>query len=171
MIVWGEPIIDGPGVHILDSASGNTCRTLPNSKNVVGCQFVGDKEVLVYNKVINVLRMFSVTSGNLLSVMDMEESSKCVAVCLCRNLIAVCFKGFTFKQIQVWLPGAKGTGKCERLVYRLSDCITDPGITDLFVLTEAAYMSDQSAGLGAPGAHGVQCKIPEEFWSPPDRFR
>ena len=171
MIVWGEPIIDGPGVHILDSASGNTCRTLPNSKNVVGCQFVGDKEVLVYNKVINVLRMFSVTSGNLLSVMDMEERPKCVAVCLCRNLIAVCFKGFTFKQIQVWLPGTKGTRKCERLVYRLSDCITDPGIIDLFILTEAAYMSDQSAGLGASGAHGVQCKIPEEFWSPPDRFR
>lgn len=117
MIVWGEPIIDGPGVHVLDSASGNTCRTLPNSKSVVGCQFVGDEEVLVYNKVINVLRMFSVTSGNLLCVMDMEERPKCVAACLCRNLIAVCLKGFTFKQIQVWLPGTKGRRKSKRLVY------------------------------------------------------
>ena len=115
--------------------------------------------------------MFSVTSGNLLSVMDMEERPKCVAVCLCRNLIAVCFKGFTFKQIQVWPPGMKGRRKSERLVYRLSDCTTDPGITDLFILTEAAYMRDQSAGPRASGAQDVQCKDPEEFWSPLDRFR
>lgn len=61
----------------------------------------------------------------------------------------------------MWPPGTKGRRKSERLVFRLSDCITDPGITDLFILTEAAYMSDQSAGPGAPGVQNVQCKFPE----------
>ena len=44
-------------------------------------------------------------------------------------------------------------------LYRLSDCITDPGITDLFILTEAAYMSDRSAGPGGYGSAGRAVQI------------
>ena len=117
IVVWGEPLIDGPGVHILDAASGNTHHTLANSKNVVDCKFVSDEEILVYNKVINVLRLFNVNSGDLLSVMDIEERPCCVAVCLYRHLIAVCLKGFAFKHIRVWSPRSKEKRQNKRLVY------------------------------------------------------
>ena len=119
VVFWGEALVDGPGVHILDAASGATHHTLPNSKNVVACKFVSDEECLVYNKVINVLRLFSVKSGELLSVMDIEERPCCVAVCLDRHLIAVCLKGLVFKQIRVWSPHVRNRRKSERLVFLL----------------------------------------------------
>ena len=116
VVIWGEHLLDGPGVHIIDAASGDTHHILPNSKSVLACKFASDEEFLVYNKVINVLRLFNVKSGDLLSVMDIEEQPCCVAVSLYRHLIMVCFKGLVFKQIKVWSPNVENRGKNRRLV-------------------------------------------------------
>ena len=117
VVIWGEHLLDGPGVHIIDAASGDTHHILPNSKNVVACKFVSQKECLVYNKVINVLRLFNVKSGDLFSVMDIEEQPCCLAVSPFQHLIIVCFKGFVFKQIKVWSPNVENRGKNMRLVW------------------------------------------------------
>ena len=115
VVVWGQPLLDGPGVHILDAISGDTHHTLPNSKNVVDCKFVSDEECVVYNRGINVIRLFSVTSGNLLSVMDIEERPSCLAVCLAHQLIAICLTSDRFRLIRVWLPHAENRRKSKRL--------------------------------------------------------
>ena len=115
VVVWGKALVDGPGVHILDALSGDTHHTLPNSKNVVDCRFVSDEECLVYNRGINVLRLFNVKSGDLLSVMDIEERPCCLAVCLPQHLIAICLTGFRFKLVRVWSPQIKDRRKSNRL--------------------------------------------------------
>lgn len=117
VVIWGEHLLEGPGFHIIDAASGDTHHILPNSKNVLACKFVNEEECLVYNKVINVLRLFNVKSGDLLSVMDIEEQPCCVAVSLHQHLIIVCFKGFVFKQIKVWSPNVESRKKNRRLVW------------------------------------------------------
>ena len=117
VVVWGKPSIDGPGVCILDTLSGDTHYTLPNSKNVVDCKFVSNKECLVYNRGINVLRLFNVMSGELLSVMDIEERPCCLSVCLPHHLNAIYLTGLRFKLIKVWSPQIKEERKNKRLVF------------------------------------------------------
>lgn len=118
VVAWGKALLDGPGVHILDALSGDTHHTLPNSKNVVDCKFVCDEECLVYNRGINVLRLFNVKSGDLLSVMDIEERPCCLAVCLPHHLIAICLTGVRFRLIRVWSPQIKDRRRSKRLALR-----------------------------------------------------
>ncbi|XP_078383734.1 uncharacterized protein LOC144666215 [Oculina patagonica] len=115
VVVWGNPLLDSPGVHILDAISGDTHHTLPNSNNVVDCKFVSDEECLVYNRGINVLRLFNVKSGDLLSVMDIEERPCCLAVCLPHHLIAICLSSDRFRLIRVWSPQTKDRRKNKRV--------------------------------------------------------
>ena len=116
--VWGKAIIDDPGVHILDALSGDTHHILPNSKNVVDCKFVSDEECLVYNRGINVLRLFNVRSGDLLTVMDIEERPCRLAVCLPCHLIAICLTGVRFRVLKVWSPQIKERRKSKRFALR-----------------------------------------------------
>lgn len=118
VVVWGKALLDGPGVHILDALSGGTHHTLPNSKNVVDCKFVCDEECLVYNRGINVLRLFNVRSGDLLTVMDIEERPCCLAVCLPHHLIAICLTGVRFRVLKVWSPQIKDRRESKRLALR-----------------------------------------------------
>ena len=115
VVAWGNVLLDGPGVHILDALSGGTHHALPNSKNVVDCKFVSDEECLVYNRGINVLRLFNVRSGDLLTVMDIEERPCCLVVCVAHHLIAICLTGVRFKVLKVWSPQIKDRGKSKRL--------------------------------------------------------
>ena len=115
VVVWGKVLLDGPGVHVLDALSGGTHHTLPNSKNVVDCKFVCDEECLVYNRGINVLRLFNVRSGDLLTVMDVEERPRCLAVCVTHHLVAICLTGVRFKVLKVWSPEIKDRRKNKRL--------------------------------------------------------
>ncbi|XP_068693555.1 uncharacterized protein [Montipora foliosa] len=118
VVVWGKVLLDGPGVHVLDALSGGTHHTLPNSKNVVDCKFVYDEECLVYNRGINVLRLFNVRSGDLLTVMDFEERPRCLAVCVTHHLVAICLTGVRFKVLKVWSPEIKDRRKNKRVTRR-----------------------------------------------------
>lgn len=80
--------------------------------------FVCDEECLVYNRGINVLRLFNVKSGDLLSVMDIEERPCCLAVCLPHHLIAICLTGVRFRLIRVWSPQIKDRRRSKRLALR-----------------------------------------------------
>ena len=118
VVVWGKVLLGSPGVHILDALSGDTHHILPNSRNVVDCKFVCDEECLVYNRGINVLRVFNVRSGDLLTVIDIEERPCCLAVCLPHHLIAICLTGVRFRVFKVWSPQIKDRRKSNRLALR-----------------------------------------------------
>ena len=84
-------------VHVLDASSGATLRTLCTVDSVISYAFISDTECVMdcmLNRQIGVseslcLRLFSVRSGDLLSVLDMDTRPLCLASFPKKGLIAI----------------------------------------------------------------------------------
>ena len=98
----------GYGLHVLDSKTGETCNTLLKEHNeIINCKFVANRETLVCCSRDNFLRLINVRSGDLLSVLDIEERPYCVGACLGKPLVAIGLSGSRLKFIHVELPRVK----------------------------------------------------------------
>jgi len=103
-------------VKVLDAVSGNKLCNLWSDSRVHGCKFVSDEEcVVMYTESV---RLFNVKSGDMLSVIDVEEGMAYhLTACLSKCLIAVGHWDLPppgFKVIRVWLPGDKRSRKNKR---------------------------------------------------------
>lgn len=108
-------------VFILDAISGNTLHmfnALPASFVI----FISDEECVVseFSSVLvgrSSFRLYNVRSGDMLSVMDIEESLSCLAVCPSKRLFAIglSVSDISYKVIRVWLPADKDSRKNRRM--------------------------------------------------------
>ena len=81
VVTWGS-FTTGYGVHILDAKTGETKRTLlKDQDDIVDCKFVANFESLVCCSKDNFLRLFNIKSGDLLSMLDIEEQPHCLGAC------------------------------------------------------------------------------------------
>ena len=95
----------GYGVHILDAKTGETNHTLlKDQDDIIDCKFVVDDEYLVCCSKDNFLRLFDIRSGDLLSVLDIEEQPCCLGACLDKSLVAIGLWGARLKFVHVKLP-------------------------------------------------------------------
>ena len=107
VVTWAS-FSSGYGVHILDANTGETQHTLlKDQDNIVDCKFVVNGESLVICSKDNFLRLFNIRSGDLLSVLDIEEQPCCLGACLGKSLVAIGLRGARLKFVHVKLPGDK----------------------------------------------------------------
>ena len=96
------------GIHILDAKTGETCITLlKDHKEIIDCKFIANRETLVCCSRDNFLRLVNIRSGDLLSVLDVEERPYCVGAYLGKPLVAIGLSGSRLKFIHVELPRVK----------------------------------------------------------------
>lgn len=115
VVVTWNPLESGCGVHVLDVASGTTVHTLlPGHFDIVDCKIVSDGESLVCCSRVNIVRLFSIRSGHLLTVLNIEERPFCVGACLRKPLIAIGLSGCNFRLLQVRLPRSEEGRMVER---------------------------------------------------------
>lgn len=95
----------GYGVHILDAKTGETRHSLLTCQHdIVDCKFVVNDESLICCSKDNFLRLFDIRSGNLLSVLDIEEQPQCLEACLDKPVVAIGLLGARLKFLHVKLP-------------------------------------------------------------------
>ena len=103
VVAWGF-FHAGYGLHILDAKTGETRHILlKDQDDIVDCKFV-DCEFLICCSEDNFLRLFNIRSGDLLSVLDIEERPYCLGACLGKPLVAIGLSGARLKYIHVKLP-------------------------------------------------------------------
>ncbi|XP_068681723.1 uncharacterized protein [Montipora foliosa] len=104
VVTWAS-FSSGYGVHILDAKTGETQRTfLKDQDDIVDCKFVVNGESLVCCSEDNFLRLFDIRSGDLLSVLDVEEQPCCLGACVDKPLVAIGLWGARLKFVHVKLP-------------------------------------------------------------------
>ncbi|XP_068730104.1 uncharacterized protein [Montipora capricornis] len=104
LVTWAS-FSSGYGVHILDAKTGETQRTfLKDQDDIVDCKFVANGESLVCCSKDNFLRLFNIRSGDLLSVLDVEEQPCCLGACVDKPLVAIGLWGARLKFVHVKLP-------------------------------------------------------------------
>ena len=107
VVTWAS-LSSGRGVHILDAKTGETQHTfLKDQDDIVDCKFVVNGESLVCCSKDNFLRLFNIRSGDLLSVLDIEEQPCCLGACLGKPLVAIGLWGARLKFVYVKLPGVQ----------------------------------------------------------------
>lgn len=98
----------GYGVHILNEKTGETRHSLlTDQDNIVDCKFFANCESLICCSKDNFLRLFNIRSGNLLSVLDIEERPQCLGACLGKPLVAIGLSGARLKFVHVELPSVQ----------------------------------------------------------------
>ena len=108
VVTW-KCLREGLGIHILDAKTGETRHTLLQEHfDVVDCKFVLDSESLVCFVRDNFLRLFSIRSGDLLSVLDIGERPYSLGACVGQSLVAIGLWG-RLKFVHVELPEVKGS--------------------------------------------------------------
>ncbi|XP_068681718.1 uncharacterized protein [Montipora foliosa] len=109
VVTWAS-FSSGYGVHILDAKTGETQRTLlKHQDDIVDCKFVLNGESLLCCSKDNFLRFFDIRSGDLLSVLDVEEQPCCLGACLDKPLVAIGLWGARLKFVHVKLPSDQDT--------------------------------------------------------------
>ena len=104
VVTWAS-FSSGYGVHILDAKTGETQRTfLKDQDDIVDCKFVVNGDSLVCCSEDNFLRLFDIRSGDLLSVLDVEEQPCCLGACVDKPLVAIGLWGARLKFVHVRLP-------------------------------------------------------------------
>ena len=108
VVTW-KCLREGLGIHILDAKTGETRHTfLEDHFDVVDCKFVVDGESLVCCVRDNFLRLFNIRSGDLLSMLDIEERPYSLGACVGQSLVAIGLWD-RLKFVHVELPRVKGS--------------------------------------------------------------
>ncbi|KAJ7365235.1 hypothetical protein OS493_005330 [Desmophyllum pertusum] len=104
MVTWNT-LNDGYGLHVLKARTGKTDHIfLDNHYDIADCKFLNDGESVVCYRYDCNLRLFNVTSGVVLAVMDIGERPTCIASSPNKPLIAVGLRFSNVKLIRAQLP-------------------------------------------------------------------
>ena len=103
VVTW--KILDaGEGLHVLDAKTGETLHVfLRDRKDIVDCKFVDD-EFLVCCSKDNFLRLYDVSVGVLLSVLNIGEQPFSLGAYLYKPLVAIGLSDTKLKLVMVQLP-------------------------------------------------------------------
>ena len=111
LVVTWSSLGDGSGLYILDANTGETIHNFFKDRmDIVDCKFVDGESLLVCCIHDTFLRLFSVRSGDLLSVLDLEERPFSLGACLGNSLVAIGLCG-RLKFLLVELPKIKDATK------------------------------------------------------------
>ena len=116
LVVTWNTLNQGHGLHILNADTGETKHVFLRDKPdiaIVDCKFLDD-ESLVCCSEDNFLRLYNLSAGGLLSVLDIGEQPFCLGASLYHPLVAIGLSGARTKFLHVQLP--KETKKKTRLV-------------------------------------------------------
>ena len=117
VVTWNT-LEEGHGLHILNADTGETLHVFLGDQNdIVDCKFLDDESVVCCSG-DNLLRLYNVRAGVLLSILDIGEQPFCLGACLYQPLIAIGLSGTRVKFVHVQLP--KETEKTPRLVSFIS---------------------------------------------------
>ncbi|KAJ7382695.1 hypothetical protein OS493_033487 [Desmophyllum pertusum] len=104
MVTWNT-LNDGYGLHVLKARTGKTDHIFLDSHyDIADCKFLNDGESVVCYRYDCNLRLFNVTSGVVLAVMDIGERPTCIASSPNKPLIAVGLRFSNVKLIRAQLP-------------------------------------------------------------------
>ena len=107
-------------MYVLDAFSGRILHILCNGAYFLDCQFVSEEECVILSRDTSggsSLRLFNVESGELLTVIDLQEREVShLAVCPRKRLLAIGQRdsNLAVELIQVYLPRAKESRKNKR---------------------------------------------------------
>ena len=101
---------------VLDAVSGTTLHILCRNDRVSDCKFVSDEECVVSSERGYSLRLFSVMSGHLLSIINLEGKVQHLAACPRTRLLAINqrYPKHGFKLVQVQLVQDRGSRESKR---------------------------------------------------------
>ena len=103
VVTWNT-LDRGQGIHVLQAETGETLHVfLRDQKDIIECKFLDD-ESMVCCSGENFLRLYNVRTGDLLSVLDIEEQPFGLGACLYHPLIAIGLSGTRIKFVHVQLP-------------------------------------------------------------------
>ena len=110
VVAW-KSLEHGFGLHILDANTGETVHTFFKDRiDIIDSKFVDGESLLVCCTQDNLLRLFNVRSGDLLSVLDLEERPFSLGACPGNSLVAIGLWGrLTFLHVE--LPKIKDATK------------------------------------------------------------
>ena len=119
VVICPETIMSRHCMYVLDALSGKTVHTVREVNWVFDCKFISDEECVISLETAsedNCLQLFNVESGDLLSVINLENEVNCLAACPRKRLLAIEQSGSKhgFKLIQVHLPQDKDNGSIRR---------------------------------------------------------
>ena len=131
------------GLFVIDATSGRTLHLLCEGNNIFDCRFVSDEECVVNSYDVSrgfCLRLFNIESGDLLTVITMENKVFCLAACPRKCLIAIGLMSSrpNFKVIKVNLQRSiKYDSKCKKVSNKIIlFCIN--ALVRIFVLRRPA---------------------------------
>ena len=105
LVVTWESLDQGFGVHILNASTGATIHKLLTDQNdVIDCTFLSDGNHFVCSSGDEVVRMYNVNSGELISLVDIETYPYHLAASFDEPLFAVALENMEYRLFRVHLP-------------------------------------------------------------------
>ena len=104
LVVTWESLDQGFGVHILNASTGATIHKLLTDQKIIDCTFLSEGNHFVCSSGDEVVRMYNVNSGELISLVDMETYPYCLAASFDEPLFAVALEDIEYRLFRVHLP-------------------------------------------------------------------
>ncbi|XP_073251962.1 uncharacterized protein [Porites lutea] len=103
VVTWNT-LDGGQGIHVLKAETGETLHVfLRDQKDIVKCKFLDDESLICCSE-DNFLRLYSIRTGDLLSILDIGERPLCLGACLYQPLVAIGLSETRIKFVHVQLP-------------------------------------------------------------------
>ncbi|KAL9961939.1 hypothetical protein ACROYT_G030983 [Oculina patagonica] len=105
LVVTWRSLDQGAGVHVLNASTGAAIhKLLAGQKYVFDCKFLSDENHFVCCSSDEVVRLYNVNSGELISLVDIESHPFYLAVCFDEPLFAVALGNMEYGLFRVHLP-------------------------------------------------------------------
>ncbi|KAJ7376018.1 hypothetical protein OS493_037485 [Desmophyllum pertusum] len=83
LVVTWQTLDEGAGIHILNATTGTTLHSLLTDQHIIDCAFLSDgKHFVCCSSEDQIVRLFNVNSGVLISLIDIETHPYCLAAYL-----------------------------------------------------------------------------------------
>ncbi|KAL9961932.1 hypothetical protein ACROYT_G030975 [Oculina patagonica] len=104
VVTWNT-LDQGAGVHILNASTGATIhKLLTDQITIIDCKCLSDGNHFVCCSTDKVVRLYNVTSGELISLVDIESHPYCLAASFDEPLFAVALDDIEYGLFRVHLP-------------------------------------------------------------------
>ncbi|KAJ7376014.1 hypothetical protein OS493_037481 [Desmophyllum pertusum] len=116
LVVTWRTLDEGAGIHILNATTGTALHSLLTDQHIIDCAFLSDgKHFVCCSSEDQIIRLFNVNSGVLISLIDIETHPYCLAACLNQPLFAVGCKDNEIK-LRVHVPEVKDSERKDKRI-------------------------------------------------------